>query len=248
MKNGFKVLKKKIRLSSSKKIFVGLKKTIEFVENKKFNFKSWNDISLHNYLIRLRLKNKEKFSMIYGLMQQNSVLNEFCIENNFIGLSNNFLKNKEKNLTLRFQFRMDPPTDRNNLYGWHQDSAYDNFNSKPSNGVILWVPLLDAHINAGALEVKPGSQIEKNRFFVKNKMKKYLSPQLNVPKKYLKKYPTKIIPISKNSCLCMYANVFHKSGINQSKKVRFTIIARLNKLNSKDFYLYQKIKPYKNLH
>ena len=45
----------------------------------------------------------------------------------------------------------------------------------------------------------------------------------------------------------MYANVFHKSGINQSKKVRFTIIARLNKLNSKDFYLYQKIKPYKNL-
>ena len=79
--------------------------------------------------------------MIYELMQKNASLQEFCFENDFVNLSNNFLKNKEKNLTLRVQFRMDPPTDRNKLYDWHQDSAYENFNSKPSNGVILWTPL-----------------------------------------------------------------------------------------------------------
>lgn len=247
MKNGYKIYKKSIRENSLKKVFLALKKTIAFVENRNFTFKSFNDSSLHTYLVKLRLKNRKKFSMIYELMQKNASLQEFCFENDFVNLSNNFLKNKEKNLTLRVQFRMDPPTDRNNLYDWHQDSAYDNFNSKPSNGVILWTPLLDAGVNTGALEVKPGSQIEKNRFFVKNKWKRYLSPQLNVPKKYLKKYSTKVIPVTKNSCLCMFANMFHKSGINQSEKVRFTIIARLNKLNSKDFYICRKAIPYKNL-
>ena len=98
------------------------------------------------------------------------------------------------------------------------------------------------------MHIKEGSHLEKNRFIIKRKWKKYFSPQLNVPEKYLKKYKTKIIHVKKKSSLFMYANVFHKSGINISNKVRFTIIARLNKLNSKDFYLYRNDKPYKYLY
>lgn len=248
MKYSFKIYKKNIKHSSSKKILNILNQTINFVMDKKLIFKSWEDKKLHNFLINLRINDKRKFSLIYNLMQQNSYLKTFCIENNLIKHSNNFLKNEEKNLTLRVQFRIDPPTDVNNLYDWHQDSAYDNFNKRPNNGVIIWIPFLDADIDTGALHIKEGSHLEKNRFIIKRKWKKYFSPQLNVPKKYLKKYKTKIIPVKKKSSLYMYANVFHKSGINTSNKVRFTIIARLNKLNSKDFYLYRNDKPYKYLY
>ena len=36
-------------------------------------------------------------------------------------------------------------------------------------------------------------------------------------------------------------------GKNISNKVRFTVLARFNKINSKDFYLYRKSKIYQNL-
>ena len=103
-------------------------------------------------------------------------------------------------------------------------------------------------INEGALEIKPKSHSEKNVFIINSKWKKFHTPQLTVPKKYLDKYVTKIVPMKRNSCLCMFANLFHKSGKNISNKVRFTVIVRFNKINSKDFYLYRKSKTYKNVY
>ena len=107
----------------------------------------------------------------------------------------------------------------------------------PKNGVVLWIPLLDADIDKGALEVKPKSHCEENIYIVKKKYAKFQSPQLIVPDKVLKKYKTEKISVNKGSCLGLYANVFHKSGKNLSNKIRFTIIARFNNILTKDFYL-----------
>ena len=46
----------------------------------------------------------------------------------------------------------------------------------------------------------------------------------------------------------MYANLFHKSGNNFSNKVRFTIIARFNKILSNDFYIFKKTKAFDELY
>ena len=243
---GYRIFKKAVSSDTSKSLFIAFNETINFVTQKNKKFKSWNDKKLHEFLINLRVKNKEKFSMIYDLIQKNSVLEEFGIKNNLKKISNNFLYDNEKNLTMRVQLRIDPPVDTRNLYNWHQDSSYDNFNFNPKNGVVLWMPLIDAMINEGAPEIKPKSHSEKTVFILHSKWKKFQTPQLTVPKKYLDKYVTKIVPMKRNSCLCMFANLFHKSGKNISNKVRFTVIARFNKINSKDFYLYRKSKAFKN--
>ena len=59
-------------------------------------------------------------------------------------------------------FRIDVPYDKRNVYGWHQDSAYDKLNSIPSNGALVWCPLINTNFRNGTIQLKPGSQIEKN--------------------------------------------------------------------------------------
>ena len=85
---------------------------------------------------------------------------------------------------------------------------------------------------------------EKNVYKIKQKWKKYVSPQLTVPNSHLKKYKSLNIPVKKGNCLVMYPNLFHKSGNNNSKKIRFTILARFNKILTSDFRLFNKrLKP-----
>ena len=113
---GYRIFKKAVSSDTSKSLFIAFNETINFVTQKNKKFKSWNDKKLHEFLINLRVKNKEKFSMIYDLIQKNSVLEEFCIKNNLKKISNNFLYDNEKNLTMRVQLRIDPPVDTRNLY------------------------------------------------------------------------------------------------------------------------------------
>ena len=81
---GYRIFKKVVSSDTSKSLFIAFNETINFVTQKNKKFKSWNDKKLHEFLINLRVKNKEKFSMIYDLMQKNSVLEEFCIKNNLV--------------------------------------------------------------------------------------------------------------------------------------------------------------------
>ena len=37
---------------------------------------------------------------------------------------------------------MDTPSDQRNIYDWHQDIVYNKLNFIPSNGVILWMPMI----------------------------------------------------------------------------------------------------------
>ena len=55
---------------------------------------------------------------------------------------------------------------------------------------------------------------------------------------YLDKYKSKSVEVKKNSCLVSLANLFHASGFNSSKQVRFVFIVRFNKILSKDFIHY----------
>lgn len=206
--------------------------------------KSWDDQILHDTLINLRIKDRDRFSLIYDLMQKNISLDFFCNSNNLAVIAANFLNIKKDEMMMTSQFRMDTPTDKRNIYDWHQDSAYDKLNKIPTNGAILWIPMIDTNKKNGTLIVKPKSQKENNVYDLKQKWKKYVSPQLTVPNSHLKKYKSLNIPVKKGNCLVMYPNLFHKSGNNNSKKIRFTILARFNKILTSDFRLFNKrLKP-----
>ncbi|MFL2882964.1 MAG: phytanoyl-CoA dioxygenase family protein [Pelagibacteraceae bacterium] len=252
-KLGYKIYKNAINNKSSRKLFNSFLKVLKFCDKGK-NFKSFSEIKnwqspeLHKKLINLRKKNKHHFALIYDVMQKNNSINEFCMSNKLDLIAKKFLGIKEGEMMMRSQIRMDVPKDTRNTFGWHQDSAYDKLNLNPKNGVVLWIPLLNAQVDKGALEVKPRSQSEKNTYIVKKKYKKFQSPQLIVPDKALAKYETLKVPVKKEQCLALYGNVFHKSGNNFSDKIRFTIIARFNKILTKDFYIYNKTKTFDELY
>ena len=146
--------------------------------------------------------------------------------------------------------RMDVPNDKRNLYGWHQDSSYDNYNTYSKNGAVIWLPLINMTRKNGTLIVKPESQNENNvSYFEEKKSTKFSSRQLIIKNKFLKRYKAKSVNVKRNSALVSYSGLFHKSGNNNSDTVKFVFIARFNKILSKDFIHYRENynpKFYKN--
>ncbi len=245
--SSYKIYKKTISVNSSKFLFKHLLSICNFYKPNTFkSFKIyknlWNDESFTKKMIGLR-KNKKLFSSIYDTMQLSNELYSIAYKNNFNSIASKFLSVPASNLMLRsVQFRMDFPDDSRNSYGWHQDNAYDKYNLLSKNGVVLWIPLVDTNVNNGTLIIKPGS--ENSTFKCSKKVfsgNKYKSEQILVMKKYLKKYKSKSINVKKNNCLTTFCGLFHKSGVNTSNHIRFTIIARLNNMLSKDFLFYRRI-------
>ena len=243
-KLGYRIYKRKITNLSKINFLKSFKKVLKVCLNLNDfslikNIDTWEDQTLHDVLINLRKKNKDKFSLIYDLMQKNICLDFFCSQNKLANYAANFLNIKKDEMMMTSQFRMDTPTDKRNIYDWHQDSAYDKLNHIPKNGVVLWMPLINTNKKNGTILVKPKSQKENNVYVLKKKLKKFISPQLTVPNSYLKKYKSKDIPVKTGDCLAIYPNLFHKSGDNRSNKIRFTILSRFNKILTTDFSIYK---------
>ena len=141
---------------------------------------------------------------------------------------------------------MDPPNDQRNIYGWHQDNAYYDYNIESKNGAVLWIPLISTNQKNGTLVVKLGSENNSTNCSSRIKSKsKFKSEQILVKPRILKKYKSKHVDVNKNNALVIHAGTFHKSGNNTSNKVRFSIIVRFNKIFSKDFIYYRDINSYK---
>ena len=108
---------------------------------------------------------------------------------------------------------------KRNTYGWHQDSAYSKLHLNSKNEIIL-----DAfskyHKKNGTLIIKPKSHnVYENVSYLKSKGGKYKSKQFLIKESYLNKFKTSHINVNANSVLASYANLFHKSGNNSSKKL-----------------------------
>jgi ectoine hydroxylase-related dioxygenase (phytanoyl-CoA dioxygenase family) len=244
--NSYKIYKNCITKKSSKDFFKFVVNLIDSYE-KDFgtssHFSNWNDLNFSKKLIKLR-KKKEIFSAIYNSLLKSNELQKIVFNNNLHKLAGNFLNVDETQLTIRsITFRMDPPNDKRNLYGWHQDSAYDKFNFYSKNGAILWIPLIDTTKKNGTLMIKEGSEDSNyNCSKVFKKRTNLHSKKILVQKKYLKKYKSKHISVKKNNALVTYNGLFHKSGTNTSKKFRFTIVIRYGNLFAKDFIYRRNLK------
>lgn len=244
----YKIYKKSISNSSSNNLFKNLLSICKFYKPKIFksyqNYpKKWIDKEFISGMVLLR-KNKRLFSSIYDTMRLSNELKKIPFHNNLHKIASNFLKVDERNLMMRsIQLRMDFPHDTRNSYGWHQDNAYDRYNLQSKNGAILWIPLIDTNKKNGTLMIKPGSQNSTYKCSRKvSSGNKYKSEQILVQKKYLRKYKSKSIDVKKNQCLTTFNGMFHKSGLNISNEIRFTIIVRFNNMLCKDFLFFRNLK------
>lgn len=242
----YRIYKNSIKQKTSNSLFEYVLRVCNFYNPKIFNEqiypKKWIDPKFVSKITSLR-KDKKIFSSMYDTIQISNELQKVPFENNLQKIASNYLKINEKNLSIRgVQLRMDFPHDTRNSYGWHQDSAYDKFNLNSSNGVILWIPLVDTNKGNGTLVIKPGS--EHSSFNCSKRISKgtrYTSEQTLVMPKYLKKYRSTHANVKKNYCLVTYSGIFHKSGINSSNRIRFTIVIRYNNQLSKDFIFYRRL-------
>lgn len=242
-KFGYEIVNNYVKEKHSKEFFSSVVKVCKFYAQDFFPEKEyknlWTDPKFSQNLIDLRNKERKKFASIYDTLLKSNLLHIFCYKNKLDNLASKFLKVKKDEISVRnLTLRMDVPDDKKNIYGWHQDSAYDNFNLDPKNGIVLWTPLINTNKRNGTLQVMPGSHVEDNCCYLKKTGGKFGSKQILVEKKYLDKYKSKSVEVKKNSCLVCLANLFHASGFNSSKQVRFVFIVRFNKILSKDFIHY----------
>ena len=139
-------------------------------------------------------------------------------------------------------FRMDAPKDKRNSLDWHQDSSYYEMTSPKFNSGVCWISITNNTKLNGTLQFLPGSHIKGFYYSKKNKSKQNVSEQ---NKLIVKKKKIKNLNSNSGDVSFFHINMIHKSGVNTSKKIRFTIGCRFHDLKGsfnlgKEIYLYKK--------
>ena len=134
-----------------------------------------------------------------------------------------------------FTLRMDPPRDKRNLLGWHQEASYYKQHTKDGNNGLVFTITFSDKINSknGGIQVCPKSQKLGLLSSVKKKVKlkkhktKYSSETFKIDEKYIKKFNPKTIESYLGDLVIMDLKIFHRSGFNSSDLFRITSINRV---------------------
>jgi hypothetical protein len=112
--------------------------------------------------------------------------------------------------------RCDIPIKEQSIFDQHQDYAY---NIGSENSLTVWIPLQDTDAETGALMVAPKSHL---KGIYPNK-KGIISPDY--------KFDFEPIEVKLGQLLIFNQKLVHKSGVNTSNKIRFSIQLRFSDLN-----------------
>jgi ectoine hydroxylase-related dioxygenase (phytanoyl-CoA dioxygenase family) len=242
-KNGIILIDSLFPSADINKLFQSFKSIVGFFTDRELsNIRTFDDPNMCVFLSDLRKNSPKTFSAIYDTFLKSSAVRELIFKNNFHDQAAEFLECSAGELYVHgIMFRMDMPGDTRNVYDWHQDSAYDEVNSDPINGVIIWAPLVDTDVENGTLVVCPGSHVEPNHKNLAVEPAPGISRQITTPPEIVAKYKQLSVPVKAGSGLITYANIVHKSGNNSSSKCRFTIIVRFNRATTQDFFLLERL-------
>ena len=152
-KNGYKIIRNRISQKSNIYLFKTLLNLLKFYspddfkdykfysKNKKSSY--WYNQDFNDKLIKLRKTNKKLFSSVYDSLIKSNALVRFCYMNKLDKIASDILNVPTNCLTIRFpSLRIDVPNDKRNIYGWHQDGSYDEYNISGVHGIVLWIPLI----------------------------------------------------------------------------------------------------------
>lgn len=252
-KEGYLVLKKVF----NKKVISQIQSIV--LENLKFHLKNKKikKNEIHKYLIKFRQKNKKNFGVFFDSLQTISLGYNFLSNERILKMISKLISVKKNCMTLTdLSLRLDPPHDERNSLGWHQDSSYFRQSSKGKNGAVLWIPLQKTTFDMGPLEILK----ESHKLGPLNTRKKKISNKLNsakrdIEEKFLKNYKHIVKrELDIGDGLVTNLDLIHRSGKNQSKMFRMSLIARYHNMLMKDFnsglnkYIYTNSKLNKEVH
>ncbi len=195
-----------------------------------------NNKNFHSALINAKNKNPRLFGAFYDTLQNASVIYKTLSSDKILSYLGCLLKSKKENFVLsNIGIRMDLPKDTKHRYGWHQDRSYYHQNMDGNKGIVCWFPVMNIFDELGYLQVKKGSH-KLGYFKVKmTKKNRNYSPQYLIPEKILKKFDTSAVKTKCKDLIIFSMNLFHASGVNKSKLIRFACQARYNDFTESKF-------------
>ena len=252
-KYGYSLIKNVLTKNQIKNIQVAIIDRVNLDFDAHFKLDDFNKKNFHNFVLKKRKEDPEKFSNFYNTLQTNI--------NIFIITSTKKLKNYVKKLLeikkdflscSDFLLRIDAPFDKRNSLDWHQDSSYFKRTNDMNDCCVIWVPLQKIDKQIGPLNLIPSSHLLGGLPFNRGQKNLLASPQNKINKKYYKNKKIDKFNMSIGDVLLMDSKVIHRSGKNLSKKLRFTILTRMVSTLNKTFIpgrlIYQNKDEYnKNL-
>jgi ectoine hydroxylase-related dioxygenase (phytanoyl-CoA dioxygenase family) len=150
-------------------------------------------------------------------------------------------KNNELSIA-ECMIRIDVPRDKENIAGWHQEISYLR-----NNGLVIWIPLSDITPDLGPLQVCPKSHHEGELAVAQNKNLPSNVSTVSVDEikpEYIAKYSIMDVEIKKGDVLFFNTELFHRSGVNTSKRIRFSCQIRHAINTAEDFVPFRVTKTY----
>ena len=145
--------------------------------------------------------------------------------------------------------RFDVPNDLRNKLDWHQDSSYYMMGYPKFNAGVCWCAITKNTEKNGTLKFIPGSHLKYIKA-KKNKKKDLSSEQYQITITKTEKEKIKNLDQDFGDATLLHMSLKHRSGDNNSQKVRITIGCRFNDMSKsfnvgKEIYNYNKKKDRK---
>ena len=199
-------------------------------------------------LINLRKNNPDVFGFLYDSIQSSINLTQLLTDNKLISAACAVVEGKIEDYSTSGHIqRIDPPTDRKNLYSWHQETSYYRQNSTGKNCFFIWVPLFDIDKTTGSVILAKSSH-KKGYYETDVKINsKFGSEQRHVDDAHVKNFEKVHISMKKGDACIIDFNTVHASGHNETKSIRYTAIGRYHFTNTKDFRPFRNKFDFNNL-
>ena len=203
----------------------------------------WNSDLFHEEIIKFRKSDPKRFSLLYDSTQTSASIMELLTSELIAKYSANLLDTKNNELCItEGMIRMDAPGDKRNIAGWHQEISYLR-----NNGLVIWIPLSDLTPELGPLQVCPKSHHEGELKVVQNKNLPGDVSTVSVDEvepEYIAKYSIMDVEIKKGDVLFFDTELFHRSGVNTSNRIRFSCQIRHAINTAEDFVPFRQTKTY----
>ncbi len=249
-KNGFAIVKNVVsgqRINSLlENIFNLFCRYSDDYQNLKNLEQPWNTELFHKKLVELRQNDPESFGAIYDSLKTSLTLTQLVTDDKIVDCVAKFLKIKPSDLSVSEPMcRLDVPDDKRNTLEWHQERSFFPQNRNGLNGLVCWIPLTNVTEEMGAIHISPRSHTEGQlKLSSLNKKNTSYTTQIPVPEEFINKYEDLIVPANVGDAIFFNMLLFHRSGQNNSNKIRFTIQGRFHTSTADDFIPFDLINYY----
>jgi hypothetical protein len=206
----------------------------------------WKSGLFHKKLIEFRKEEPKLFGAIYDSLKTSLTLTQLVSDDIIVDNIAKFLKVEPGDVSISEPMcRLDVPDDKRNALEWHQERSFFPQNRDGLHSLVCWIPLTDVTEEMGAIHISPESHTSGLLVPTQNEKKSELSTrQISVPEEYVKKYEDLVVTVHVGDVVFFNMLLFHRSGVNISDKVRFSVQSRFHTATADDFIPFELINYY----